>query len=81
MRKEHNETEAIENYLFQRLSEEERMQFEAAMIVDTSLADKTEAQAGVYRLVRRFWRRQTRKKLERIYRQLMMDASFSRQFR
>lgn len=76
MRKELIETEAIENYLLHRLNEDERKQFEINRLLDPGLADKTEAQAGVYKLVRLFWRKQTRKRLELIYQQLLRDSSF-----
>ena len=73
------ETAAIENYLLHRLKEDERQAFKVKLLLDPSLAEKTEAQAGVYKLVRRFWRRHTRRKLEHIYQQLLTDTSFARQ--
>lgn len=81
MRKELIETEAIEKYLLHRLNEDERKQFEINKLLDPALADKTEAQAGVYRLVRLFWRKQTRKSLELIYQQLLQESSFVQQLR
>ncbi len=79
MRKEFIETEEIEKYLLRRLNADEQKQFELSMLLDPSLAEKTEAQAGVYKIVRRFWRRQTRKQLDLIYQQLLKDASFEQQ--
>lgn len=79
MNRELIETAAIENYLLHRLTEDERLQFKVKLLVDPSLAEKTEAQAGVYKLVRRFWRKQTRKKLEHLYQQLLKDTSFAGQ--
>jgi len=73
------ETAAIENYLLHRLKEDERQAFKVKLLLDPSLAEKTEAQARVYKLVRRFWRRHTRRKLEHIYQQLLKDTSFARQ--
>ena len=73
------ETVNIENYLLNRLSPEEEQSFETEMLLDPSLADKTETQGGVYRLVRQFWRKQTRKKLSRIYFQLLQEAAFVQQ--
>lgn len=79
MNRELIETAAIENYLLHRLTEDERQQFKVKLLVDPSLAEKTEAQAGVYKLVRRFWRKHTRKKLEHLYQQLLKDTSFAGQ--
>ncbi|MGZ3839835.1 MAG: hypothetical protein ACXVMS_08750 [Flavisolibacter sp.] len=73
------ETAAIENYLLRRLKEDERQQFKVKLLLDPSLAEKTESQAGVYKLVRRFWRRHTRRKLEHLYQQLLKDTSFAGQ--
>ena len=79
MNREHFETAAIENYLLHRLNEDERQQFQVKMLLDPSLAEKTEAQALVYKLVRRFWRKHTRRKLEEIYQHLLKDKSFAAQ--
>ena len=79
MNREHFETAAIENYLLQRLNEEERQHFQVKMLLDSSLAEKTEAQALVYKLVRKFWRKHTRRKLEEIYQHLLKDKSFAAQ--
>jgi hypothetical protein len=79
MRKELIETEEIENYLLHRLNADEQKLFEVNMLLDPSLAGQTEAQAGVYKLVRRFWRKQTRKRLELIYQQLLQETAFAKQ--
>ena len=79
MRKEFIETEEIENYLLHRLNGDVKKQFEVNLLLDPSLAEKTEAQAGVYKLVRRFWRKQTRKRLELIYQQLLQETAFAKQ--
>ena len=79
MRKELIETEEIENYLLRRLNTDEQKLFEVNMLLDPSLAEKTEAQAGVYKLVRRFWRKQTRKRIEPIYQQLLQETAFAKQ--
>lgn len=79
MNKELIETAAIENYLLHRQNENERQQFELKLLIDSSLAENTEAQAGVYKLVQRFWRRHTRRKLEHLYQQLLQDTSFAAQ--
>jgi hypothetical protein len=79
MRKELIETKEIENYLLRRLNADEQKLFEVNMLLDPSLAEKTEAQASVYKLVRRFWRKQTRKRLELIYQQLLQETAFAKQ--
>ena len=79
MNRELIETAAIENYLLHQLKEDERQQFQVKLLLDPSLAEKTEAQAGVYKLIRRFWRRHTRRKLEELYQQLLKDTSFAGQ--
>ena len=81
MNRELIETAAIENYLLHRLEEDERQQFKVKLLLDPSLTEKTEAQAGVYKLVRRFWRRHTRRNLEHLYQQLLKDTSFAGQLR
>jgi hypothetical protein len=79
MNREHIETAAIEKYLRHGLNEDERQQFQVNMLLDPLLAEKTEAQAGVYKLVLWFWRRQTRRKLEELYQHLLKDTSFAGQ--
>ncbi len=79
MRNEFIETEEIEKYLLRRLNADEQKQFELNMLLDPSLAEKTEAQAGVHKIVRRFWRMQTRKSLEHIFQQLLQETSFEQQ--
>ena len=79
MNSEHFETAAIENYLLHRLNQEERQQFQVKVLLDPSMAEKTEAQALVYKLVRKFWRKHTRRKLEEIYQHLLKDKSFAAQ--
>jgi hypothetical protein len=79
MRKELIETEVIENYLLNRLSPPDRQEFETEMLIDPSLSENTEAQAGVYKFVRKFWRRHTRRKLSDIYHQLMQETAFVQQ--
>jgi hypothetical protein len=81
MRKALIETEAIENFLLHRLNADERKQFEINKLLDPALADKTEAQSRVYKLVRLFWRKQTRKRLELVYQQLLQESSFVQQLR
>ena len=73
------ETEQIENYLWNRLAPGDRSRFELKMLTDTALAENTEAQAITYKLVRRFWRRRTRRQLLSIHQQLMQETAFVQQ--
>lgn len=77
MMKEFTEIQEIEDYLLHQLDEDKMKHFEVQLLVNSSLAEKTESQAGVYKLIRKFWRRQTRKQLDLIYLKLLKDASFS----
>lgn len=79
MRKQYIETQKIEAYLQRRVDADQQKQFEVQLLVDPSLARETEAQASVHKLVRRFWRRETRKRLENIYQQLLQEPAFAGQ--
>jgi hypothetical protein len=79
MKKELVETEAIDNFLLNRLDREEEQAFQLRMLLDSSFFERVEAQSYVYKLVRRFSRAQKRKQLENIYRQLQQEASFAQQ--
>ena len=75
------EIEQIEKYLSNQLSDDEKHQFEARTIIDTSFAEKVEAQKQVHKLIRIFSRRQQRSKLEIIYRQLLHETQFAEQLK
>jgi len=81
MRNDLIEIEQIEKYLSQQLNDDEKLRFEARMIIDTSFTEKVEAQKQVHKFVRIFSRRQQRSKLEIIYRQLLHETQFAEQLK
>ena len=79
MRNELNEVCRIEHYLLRQLTEEETRAFEAALVLDQSLADKVETQRTAYKLIHRYGRNQQRRWLESIYRRLLEEPAFAQQ--
>ncbi len=81
MRNNLTETEQIEKYLFDHLSDAEKLQFETRRLADADLYEKTEMQKQVHKIIRIFSRRQQRNKLESIYQQLLQEPSFTQQLK
>jgi len=81
MRSELNELYQIDCYLLRQLNEEDARAFEARLLLDDALAEKVDAQRTAHRLIRRYARREERRRLETIYRLLLDEADFAHQIK
>ena len=81
MRSELNEVYLIDQYLLGRLSKEEKQVFEANLLLDEVIAEKLEAQRTAHRLIRRYARKEERRRLEEIYKQLLKEPDFAHQIK
>jgi hypothetical protein len=64
------ETKSIEAYLNNKLSAEERILFEAKLLIDLQLAENLYWQQHTYILLKRYNREQLKNELEEIHQQL-----------
>jgi hypothetical protein len=79
-----NEVLAIENHLHEKALPEERLVFQAKMILDTELQDKVTAQKQVYHLINQYGRKQLKAELEAVHHKLFTDPehlSFAQRIR
>nr|WKN38128.1 hypothetical protein K4G66_05365 [Tunicatimonas sp. TK19036] len=60
----------IEKYLLQQMNSEERLLFEAQMVLHPDLAENTQWQQHTYHLVHQYGRQQLRAELEEVYQTL-----------
>ena len=67
MRTSLNEVKEIEAYLFQEIGRQDKLLFDAKLILDSKLRSKTRWQRLVYRLVRLYGRKQLRQELEEVH--------------
>ena len=81
MRSELNEVYLIDQYLLGRLSIEEEQAFETNLLLDEVIAEKLEAQRTAHRLIRRYARKEERRRLEEIYQLLMDEPDFAHQIK
>ena len=81
MRSELNEVYLIDQYLLGRLSKEEKQVFEANLLLDEVIAEKLEAQRTAHRLIRRYARKEERRRLEKIYQLLLDEPDFAHQIK
>ncbi|HVU98347.1 MAG TPA: hypothetical protein VHE34_24150 [Puia sp.] len=81
MRSELNEIQLIDQYLLRQLPAAEAQAFETRILCNGPLAERVEAQRIAHRLIRLFARKQERRRLETIYRQLQAEPSFARQLK
>lgn len=81
MRSELNEVYLIDQYLLGRLSKEDEQVFEANLLLDEAIAEKLEAQRTAHRLIRRYARKEERRRLEEIYQLLMDEPDFAHQIK
>lgn len=81
MRSELNEVYLIDQYLLGRLSKEEEQVFEASLLLDEAIAEKLEAQRTAHRLIRRYARKEERRRLEEIYQRLLSEPDFAHQIK
>lgn len=81
MRSDLNEVYLIDQYLLGRLSKEEEQVFEANLLLDETIAEKLEAQRTAHRLIRRYARKEERRRLEEIYQLLLNEPDFVHQIK
>jgi hypothetical protein len=81
MRSELNDVRLIDGHLFGRLDEEETRTVETRLLLDNGFAENLAAQRTAHRLVRLYGRREDRRRLDEIYRQLLMDVNFARRLK
>lgn len=81
MRSELNEVYLIDQYLLGRLSKEDEQVFEANLLLDEAIAEKLEAQRMAHRLIRRYARKEERRRLEEIYQLLLDEPDFAHQIK
>lgn len=81
MRSELNEVYLIDQYLLGLLSKEEEQVFEASLLLDEAIAEKLEAQRLAHRLIRRYARKEERRRLEEIYHRLLGEPDFAHQIK
>jgi hypothetical protein len=81
MRSELNEVHLIDQYLLGRLSEENELVFEANLLLDEAIAEKLESQRMAHRLIRRYARKEERRRLEEIYQLLLKESDFAHQIK
>lgn len=70
MRTSLNEIQAIEAFVEQQLPPQDRLAFEARMLVDKTLREKVEQQRHTYRVIKTYGRKQLRLELESIHTEL-----------
>ena len=71
------EIETIDNYLLHKMDAEEKILFEAKILLNDQLCDAVAAQRKTHKLLQLFWRGKQRKKLESIYHSLLRQETFS----
>lgn len=81
MRTELSEAELIDKYLLNQLDDAGKESFKFSMLINSTLAEKVEAQQQAHRFIRLFARRQQRMQLENIYNSLCREASFMQQLK
>lgn len=75
-----NETQLIEAYLHRQLRPEDALLFEARLLVEPDLQQKTTAQKRTYALIRQYTRKQLKQEIEAVHRQLFSEPKY-RSFR
>jgi hypothetical protein len=73
-----NETAHIEQYILGKLAPEDRLLFEATLLIDDELAEKTMLQQQLHEVILLSGRRQLRKELAAIDRKVFRDRKYSR---
>lgn len=81
MRSELNEVYLIDQYLLGQLNKEDEQAFEANLLLDEAIAEKLEAQRTAHRLIRRYARKEERRRLEEIYQLLLGEPDFAHQIK
>jgi|HubBroStandDraft_1064217.scaffolds.fasta_scaffold236919_2 hypothetical protein len=81
MRSELNDVRLIDGHLFRQLDEEETRTVETRLLLDNGFAENVAAQRTAHRLVRLHGRREDRRRLDEIYRQLLTETHFAHQIK
>jgi len=81
MRSELNEIQLIDQYLFRQLPTTEAQAFETRLLCNGPFAERVEAQRIAHRLIRLFARKQERRRLEAIHRELLDEPAFAQQLK
>lgn len=70
------EIETIDKYILHQMGAEDKLVFEAKILLNEELSRAVVAQRKTHKLLRLFWRKQQRDKLEIIYQQLLQEKTF-----
>ena len=68
----------IEKYLLQQMNSEERLLFEAQMVLHPDLAENTQWQQHTYHLVQQYGRQQLRAELGEVHQTLFTHSKYRR---
>ena len=68
------ETEQIEAHLLQLSNPGDSLVFEAKLLLDEELRDKTEWQKSTYNIIRLYGRKQLKKEIENVHQSLFNEA-------
>jgi anti-sigma-K factor RskA len=71
-----NETQLIDDYLFKRLSVEDRLVLEARLLSDLSFKTKLEWQCRVYEIAKAYGRATLKREIMAVERQLFSEPQF-----
>lgn len=74
MRTSLSEIKNIEDYLLDQQQPEDKLVFEARMILNKDLQQKTEQQHQLYKLVRLYGRKKLRQEIEAVQQKLFSDS-------
>lgn len=77
MRTSLSEIKNIEDHLFERMGEEEKLLFDARLILDDSLREKVRWQQKTYGLIQQYGRKKLKSELETIHRKLFRMQEYS----
>jgi hypothetical protein len=77
MRSELNDVRLIDSHLLRQLDAEETRTVETRLLADNGFAENVAAQRTAHRLARIYGRREDRRRLDEIYRQLLTDIHFA----
>ncbi|MES2678978.1 MAG: hypothetical protein V4635_03795 [Bacteroidota bacterium] len=72
-----NETQLIENYLFDRLSPEDKLLMDARLLVNNELREKILWQNQSYQLVNQHGRKKLREEIEALSTKIFSEQKFS----
>jgi hypothetical protein len=71
-----NETKQLEDYLWNRLTTEERLLMEARLMVNAALRDQLNWQQKTYRLIEEYGRKKLKSEIEQIQARMFSEERF-----